>query len=1115
MGKPAKLPPEQHSCRPQKGVTPTAVQRWQRLTANLPGVLFQLRLETTGQYQVLYASEGTRELCELEPDALLHIFELIPAKDTLALEQAIQTSARSLTRLEHEYRIITPSRRLKWLKIVASPTLQTDGAIEWDGTILEITQRKQAEEQLRLSEQRLRQIFQSLPVLGVQVYDRDRRVIDWNNASSKLYGYSREEAIGQQLEDLIIPPEIRAEVIESIDAWVQGGPPLPAAELSLLCKDGSRVPVYCSHFVLPNAQGEPEMYCLDVDLRDRQRAETELKRSKNLLESVINTLPGGVFFKDRDLNYLGCNQFFAQVAGKNSPAELIGKSDYELPWKRAESDGFRECDRRVIESGQAELGIVETLQHGDGKQAWSETSKAPLRDEQGNVIGMVGIFQDVTQREEAAIERQKTQELLQLVIDTLPGGVFYKDRDLNYLGCNQFFAQIAGKASPAELMGKSDYELPWKRAESDWFRECDRRVMESGQAELGIIEPQQQADGTQTWVETNKAPLRDQAGNVIGILGTFQDVTQREEAAIALRQKTAEVEATLNKLHETQELLKLVINTLPGAIFWKNRDLVYQGSNEYFAQVAGVDTSENLVGITDYEMAWKTEEADFFRECDRRVIESNTPELGIIEPQLQANGKQAWLETNKVPLQDTLGNVIGIVGMFQDVTQREEAAIFLRQKTQELQQTQELLQLVINTLPGAVWWKDQDSKFQGCNNYLAQIAGFNSPEEMIGKSDYDMPWTTNEADFFVECDRRIIQSGVAELGIIEPQRQIDGKQAWLETSKLPLRNTAGEVIGTVGVFQDVTEREEAAIALRRKTNELEQTLAELQRTQLQLVQTEKLSSLGQMVAGVAHEINNPVGFIHGNIAHAVNYVDDLLGLIELFRQEMTDPPLIIQDRIEEIDLDFLQQDFRELIQSMRVGTDRIREIVKSLRNFSRLDEAAVKAVDLHEGIDSTLTILQTRLRAQDWRPEIQVRKDYGELPRIECYAGQLNQVFMNIISNGIDALEEHDRTRSLEQMRAMPSQIQVTTRALGQAVEVQIQDNGPGMAAETCERLFDPFFTTKPVGKGTGLGLSISYQIVTETHGGNLSCVSESGAGATFIITLPLQAAAAATIQPS
>ncbi|OLP16558.1 histidine kinase [Leptolyngbya sp. 'hensonii'] len=301
-------------------------------------------------------------------------------------------------------------------------------------------------------------------------------------------------------------------------------------------------------------------------------------------------------------------------------------------------------------------------------------------------------------------------------------------------------------------------------------------------------------------------------------------------------------------------------------------------------------------------------------------------------------------------------------------------------------------------------------------------------------------------------------------------------------------------------------KESLAEIAEAQAKKLKKALHELQNTQTQLIQTEKMSGLGQLVAGIAHEINNPINFIYGNIQHANEYIQDLIGLLQLYQQSYPEPRSDIQARTEEIDITFLLEDLPQLLNSMKVGTDRIRQIVLSLRNFSRLDEAEMKAVDIHEGIDSTLLILQSRLKARGDCPAVKVIKNYGNLPLVECYAGQLNQVFMNLLSNAIDALEAPQPHHSRSGTSCHTSTITITTEVddCDQAV-IRIGDNGPGMTEAVRARLFDPFFTTKPVGKGTGLGLSISYQIVVEKHQGTLHCISEPGMGAEFRIEIPLR----------
>lgn len=278
---------------------------------------------------------------------------------------------------------------------------------------------------------------------------------------------------------------------------------------------------------------------------------------------------------------------------------------------------------------------------------------------------------------------------------------------------------------------------------------------------------------------------------------------------------------------------------------------------------------------------------------------------------------------------------------------------------------------------------------------------------------------------------------------------------------------------------------------------------ELRRTQLKLIQEEKMSSLGHLLAGIAHEINNPVNFIYGNLIHAQQYIEDLLNLLNLY--EMHTPVTIpeIKAYSQKIELEFLKQDLPQIISSMELGTERVQEIVRSLRIFSRLDETECKRINLHECIDSTLIILSSRLKATQERPNILVIKEYGNLPLVECYVGKLNQVFMNLLSNAIDALEDSILTEKSTEHPTI--WIYTAVASDQQSILIQIADNGIGMSQEVQQRMFEQYFTTKPVGKGTGLGLAISYQIIVEKHGGTLEVNSSLGQGAKFTIAIPIK----------
>ncbi|MGB3534698.1 MAG: ATP-binding protein [Microcoleaceae cyanobacterium] len=358
---------------------------------------------------------------------------------------------------------------------------------------------------------------------------------------------------------------------------------------------------------------------------------------------------------------------------------------------------------------------------------------------------------------------------------------------------------------------------------------------------------------------------------------------------------------------------------------------------------------------------------------------------------------------------------------------------------------------------------------------------------------------------FPEDEDLITMKAESYLGIaiINSKGKQIGHLAGLHTQSLPYSYEQQTSILKIFAARSAAEIERKITekALKQQNIYLQDTLKQLKNTQAKLIQAEKMSGLGQMVAGVAHEINNPVTFIAGNLNHLENYTQYLLELVQLFKQHFTELPDEIEEKMEELELDYLEKDLPQLLASMNGGTSRIRKIVESLRSFSRLDEADMKSVDIHEGIDSTLMILQARFQTQ--RFEIEVKKDYSKLPLVHCSARLMNQVFMSIINNGIDALESKFYTKQFDSEVPV---IQIKTEQLeNQKVAIHIADNGLGMSQETCSKIFDPFFTTKPVGKGTGLGLSISYQIIVESHNGAFKCLSEAGVGTEFVIEIPIE----------
>jgi PAS domain S-box-containing protein len=432
------------------------------------------------------------------------------------------------------------------------------------------------------------------------------------------------------------------------------------------------------------------------------------------------------------------------------------------------------------------------------------------------------------------------------------------------------------------------------------------------------------------------------------------------------------------------------------------------------------------------------------------------------------DGTYYWVDTVIVPFLDDQEKPFQYLAIRFDITSRKRVESMLQ-----------LTQFSVQQASDSIVWVDSDGKILSVNKAACHLLGY-SEEELLSLNIHDID-PGYQAGIWQAHWQDLKEHG--SLTFESRHKRKDGTIRPTEVNANFLEFEGKEY--KFAFIRDITERK---------------------LTQLKLIHTEKMSSLGQLIASVAHEINNPVNFIGANLSHVDEYTQDLLALIDLYQQGYVHSSPEIQDKIEEIDLDFLIEDLPKTLSSMKMGAERIGEIVLTLRNFSRLDEAQMKFVNIHEGIDSSLLILRERLKEKPEHPAISIIKKYGSLPLVECYAGQLNQVFMNILSNAIDALCQPDPDGSPEVSQNHSPTITIHTEFKDSNwVEISIKDNGRGMNESVLARLFDPFFTTKEVGKGTGLGLSISYQIVVEKHGGKLQCISAPGQGAKFLIEIPIR----------
>ncbi len=661
--------------------------------------------------------------------------------------------------------------------------------------------------------------------------------------------------------------------------------------------------------------------------------------------------------------------------------------------------------------------------------------------------------------------------------------------------------------------------------------------------------------GRLVWGRLSVSLVRDKAGNPLFIVCMVEDITASKhiEAQLLRIGKAVENSSDAISIADTDMSRLSYLNPAFCQLFGYTLEQLNTVGG-YFVLFSDPQTMQEVFAIAAKGHSWQGEiEMLDCRGCVKQIA-------------LRADA-----------IKDVNGEVVGTIAIHTDITERKQAEVQLRrsyyraellkQITTEIRSSLDLDQifnttvmqvgqaLQVNRCMILLYQKEVQPKLCVAAEYLesgySSMGAFEVPVE--GNPHAQRVLGTDQAiasvDVYAEpllvpvvhlCRAMDIKSMVAirisyqgEPNGILGLHQCDVHRDW-ESSEIELLEAVAAQVGIALYQAHLLEKEkrtaaklaEQNLALQlsearanSKAKELEQALHDLQRTQAQLVQTEKMSSLGQLVAGVAHEINNPVGFIIGNINYACDYIQDLLKIVTLYRQHYPQPPEVIQSELQAIEVDFLIKDLPKLLKSMKVGTDRINQIVLSLRNFSRSDEGEMKAVDIHEGIDNTLLILRHRLKAQGEDREINVIKEYSSLPLVEGYAGQLNQVFMNLLSNAIDALESKRKEKKRKIFKTnVEAQEQINHSSIysptikistlahsNNRVEICIQDNGPGMTDEVKKKVFTPFFTTKPIGKGTGLGLSISYQIVVEKHSGEFQCFSTPGEGTKFIIEIPIR----------
>ncbi|AVH62115.1 AAA family ATPase [Nostoc sp. 'Peltigera membranacea cyanobiont' N6] len=765
-----------------------------------------------------------------------------------------------------------------------------------------------------------------------------------------------------------------------------------------------------------------------------------------------------------------------------------------------------------------------------GTIKWIQSAARPERQADGAIL-WDGVVIDISERKLAEQQLQASQQFLQLLINNIPQLVFWKDRNSTFLGCNITAAKTINLESPEQIVGKNDYDISIPE-EAEWYRLCDRRVMESGEAELHIIETQQQADGTQHWLDTNKIPLRDSENNVIGILATIEDITERKQAEATLQEK----EQFLRSIYDGAEIAIFVLDVLSDGSFR------YAGWNPAAEKATGI-RSVDVAGKTPTEVMGEEEG----QRLEQRFAEIVTTGIDVsFEDHLSLHGQETWWFANLNPIKNVEGRVYRIIATTFDISDRKQAEFQLQRQAQadqllasiaqSINQSVRLDRVLENCLEQVRQFYQSDRvlicRFDADYDVVIELEVLSQPElSLLGQTIvdpcFDQTWAERyRQGYITACNDAQAVDITPCYGELLAQMQVQASlavgilgndQIWgmmivhhchtthvWQQSEIDLFKQLGLQIGIAHQKANLYTQLEAELAERRLAElALQEALTDLQNTQLQMVQSEKMSALGNLVAGVAHEMNNPLGFISASLEQAKPTFTDIIEHLKLYQELFPKNSEEIIDHAESIDLDYSLEDLPKMLDSMSMACDRLKNISTSLRTFSRADQDYKVPFNIHEGIDSTILILKHRLKANEQRPAIEVVTNYGNLPQIECFPGQLNQVFMNLIANAIDALDESNYGRNFDEIKTNPNGITITTSVENNLVKITIADNAKGINEEIKQKIFDHLFTTKAVGKGTGLGLAIARQIVEETHGGKLSFNSVLGEGTEFIIEIP------------
>ncbi|WP_159783707.1 PAS domain-containing sensor histidine kinase [Sodalinema gerasimenkoae] len=1083
--------------------------RLQQIAHHIPGVMYQFCLEPDGTMYFPYVSEGTQSIYGISPETVEEncnvVFEIIHPEDLPYVSQSIFESAKHLSPWYCEYRINHPNGSQLWLVGNATPQQDDNGRIIWYGYIQDITDQKVSQLILQASENKFRNVIENINDM-VFTIDPDGTFGYVSPAFKNIMGYEPTD-LSNQLFSIFIYPEDLQICLDKFES-VLNGEKVEDLECRIRHEDGHYYWHRSNLSPLHSQDGDVES-CLGIAsyIDNRKQSEIALRESKARLDFLLQGVGDGIWDWNMQTNTINYSPEWLILLGCDANQPTQNKAEeWENRLHPDDRDMAHQDMARYLKGETPYYQSEHRLRCEDGTYKWILSRGQVIeRDEQGNPVQFIGLFSDISERKanEAALENLTNQ--LKQAQQVAHIGHWSFDLKTQKLSWSDQVFRIFG-ISPNEPEPTFTEHLRQIHPEDQYIFE--KRLVE---AALGI--PQNfdyrgvRPNGEVRYINS-RLELEFHQGQVVQIFGTAMDVTERKVAELEL-ERFFTVGLDLLCIADTSGRFHRLNRAWEETLGYNLNELKQQSFLEF---VHPEDVEATLEAVAE--------------------LRNNKEVTRFVNRYRDKQGSYHYLEWVSAPY----GEVIYAAA--RDITSRlqVEAALkslasrsqLLNSISDEIRNSLDLntiLQNAVNAIVAELQvnictfgWYDgqvdppqwQVSKEQK-NSELASWIGVYHLDEfpkflehVLNEEPYQVDIEDSQ-DY--ELTRFCKESGVATY-LLLPLHTTGGKIGGFEMGRISRDRLWEE--DEIDILNSIVNQVTIAIQQaqlyedsQQKTQALENAYRELQETQVQLIQAEKMSSLGQLVGGVAHELNNPVSFVYGNLAHVADYAQDLLHLLNRYQDIYGTSDAAIADCIEEIDLDFLMEDFPKTINSMKVGAERIRDIVKSLRTFSRLDEADFKEVNLHENLDSTLLILQNRLNGRGGTPEIEVIKDYGNLPKVACYSGLLNQVFMNLLINAIDAIEEQRHCGVADRTSDYHGRLVLSTRLEGEMISIQIEDNGIGILPQVQEKIFNPFFTTKPIGSGTGMGLSTSYQIITQNHKGQLYCTSVPGQGSCFMIRLP------------